>query len=105
MFGISSASEREGMFSKLKLIKTVLSMPFYHPLSLLDKNHGVFGVNLGHLWHEPKKSRVWFENLMKGVEEGWINPHVDKVFSFDQVGDAHTYIEDRKNIGKVILVP
>ncbi|MGM0589060.1 MAG: zinc-binding dehydrogenase [Bacteroidota bacterium] len=105
MFGISSASERAGMFSKLKLLKTVISMPFYHPLSLLDQNHGVFGVNLGHLWHEPEKSRIWFKQLINGVEEGWIQPHVDKTFSFDDVAKAHAYIENRKNIGKVILTP
>jgi NADPH:quinone reductase-like Zn-dependent oxidoreductase len=105
MFGISTASEGEGWFSKLKLLKTVIGMPFYHPLSLLDQNHGVFGVNLGHLWHEPGKAQTWFAEIMKGVSEGWIDPHVDKTFAFADVADAHQYIEDRKNIGKVILIP
>ena len=43
--------------------------------------------------------------VLQGVDEGWVRPHVDKVFSFEQAGDAHAYIENRKNIGKVILVP
>jgi len=42
---------------------------------------------------------------MRGVAEGWIRPHVDSAFRFDQIADAHTYIESRKNIGKVVLVP
>ncbi|MBC8179820.1 zinc-binding dehydrogenase, partial [candidate division KSB1 bacterium] len=65
---------------------------------------GVFGVNVAHLWNEGKKIRGWMEAIIKGVNEGWIQPHVGKSFKFDNVGDAHTYIEDRRNIGKVVLV-
>ncbi len=40
---------------------------------------------------------------MKWIEKGKINPHVDKVFPAEQVADAHHYIQDRQNIGKVLL--
>ncbi|MDX1639561.1 MAG: medium chain dehydrogenase/reductase family protein [Balneolaceae bacterium] len=107
MFGVSTASSRNsgGLLNKIKLIGTVMKMPFFHPLSLMDKNKGVFGVNLGHLWHEPEKAQQWFRKLLDGVEAGWISPHVDTSFPFDRIGDAHRYIEERKNIGKVVLVP
>jgi len=107
MFGVSTASSRAsaGWRDKIVLLKTVIQMPFYHPLPLMNKNKGVFGVNLGHLWHEPEKARTWMNYLLQGVEDGWLRPHVDTTFTFDQVADAHRYIEDRKNIGKVILVP
>jgi len=62
-------------------------------------------LNLGHLWHEPEKVAIWVRALMDGVNEGWIRPHVDKAFPFAQVREAHTYIESRKNIGKIVLVP
>lgn len=107
MFGISSASEgtEGGIKGMWSMLKTVLQMPFYHPLPLLNKNRGVFGVNLGHLWHEPGKARNWVSHLLDGVKEGWINPHVDKTFTFAEVAEAHKYIENRQNFGKVILVP
>jgi len=41
--------------------------------------------------------------LLKWIEEGKINPHVDKVFSKEQASEAHHYIQDRKNIGKVLI--
>lgn len=104
MFGVSVASA-EGMTGKLKLMKAALQMPRFHPLGLLNKNRGVFGLNLGHMWHEPEKVMEWIAALMAGVNEGWIRPHVDRVFPFSQAGDAHSYMEARKNIGKVILVP
>lgn len=107
MFGISTASTgpKGGIKGYWNMLKTVLQMPFFHPLSLLDNNRGVFGVNLGHLWHEPDKAETWMQAILQGVEDGWVNPHVDTTFTFEEAGEAHRYIEERKNIGKVILVP
>ncbi|WP_138431640.1 zinc-binding dehydrogenase [Fodinibius saliphilus] len=107
MFGVSSASDSSsGSFrATWNMLKTVIQMPFYHPLPLINKNKGVFGVNLGHLWHEGDKANTWIRKIMAGVEEGWVNPHVDTTFSFDDVDKAHRYIEERQNIGKVILEP
>jgi NADPH:quinone reductase-like Zn-dependent oxidoreductase len=104
MFGVSSASAN-GLRGKLKLIKAAAQMPRFHPLGLLNKNRGVFGLNLGHLWHEPEKVATWMKVILDGVSEGWIRPFVDKAFPFAQAGDAHSYVEARKNIGKVVLVP
>ena len=104
MFGVSSASAT-GLRGKLKLLKAAAQMPRFHPLTLLNKNRGVFGLNLGHLWHEPEKVAVWMRDILRGVEEGWIRPYVDRTFSFEEVGAAHQYLEQRRNIGKVVLVP
>ncbi len=107
MFGVASASRKgsSGWSGKWNLLKTVLQMPFHHPIPLMNKNKGVFGVNLGHLWHETEKARRWMQYLLEGIEAGWLNPHVDKTFAFEEVRQAHRYIEDRRNIGKVVLVP
>ena len=105
MFGISVASTNTtgGLGAKLSLIKTVLSMPKFSPLSLLDKNRGVFGVNLGHMWHEPEKAKSWMTAILQGVEDGWVQPYVDKTFSLEEAEQAHRYLEERKNIGKVVF--
>ena len=104
MFGVSTASAN-GISGKLKMLKAVVQMPRFHPLGLLNKNRGVFGLNLGHMWHEPEKVALWMRDILRGVDEEWINPHVDQAFSFDDVGKAHRRLEERKNIGKVVLVP
>jgi NADPH:quinone reductase-like Zn-dependent oxidoreductase len=104
MFGVSTASAN-GLKGKLKMIKAAAQMPRFHPIGLLNKNRGVFGLNLGHMWHEPEKVAQWVQAIMAGVAEGWIRPHVDKAFPFAQAGAAHSYMEGRKNIGKVVLVP
>jgi len=104
VFGLSTAS-RPGSGGKLRIIKIVLQTPWFHPFSLMNSNKGVFGVNVGHLWNEGPKVRKWMEVIINGVKEGWVRPHVDKSFSLNDVADAHAYIENRKNIGKVVLVP
>ena len=102
MYGISSVTESK-LWGKLRLVKLLYQMPKFGPLDLLDKNRGVFGFNLGHLWHEQEKVKEWADVLLKGVEEGWVQPHVDKIFPLAEGAEAHAYIEARKNIGKVLL--
>jgi len=104
MFGVSTASAT-GFSGKLKLLKAAIQMPWFHPFGLFNKNRGVFGLNLGHLWHEEEKVALWMRDLLRGVEEGWINPYVDRAFTFEEVGKAHKFLEERKNVGKVVLVP
>src|SRR5678815_4382126 len=73
MFGVSTASAN-GISGKLKMLKAVVQMPRFHPLGLLNKNRGVFGLNLGHMWHEPEKVALWMRDILRGVDEEWINP-------------------------------
>ena len=101
MFGISSASQG----GKLGLLKLALGMPFFHPLRLMPGNRGVFGVQMHEMYEEHDKFGGWMSEVLKGVAEGWVRPHVDRVFRFDEAGAAHAHIEGRGNIGKVILVP
>ena len=71
----------------------------------MDDNRGVFGVNLGHLWDEIDRLHPMLAAITERVEAGDFAPVVDKTFSFDKAGDAHAYIQERKNFGKVILTP
>ena len=102
MFGVSVATTSK-LFGPLRLLPVALGMPFFHPLSLMSSNKSAFGVNLGHMWHESDMILSWMEILLKGVADGWVRPHVDKSFPLAQVGEAQTYIEERKNTGKVVL--
>jgi NADPH:quinone reductase-like Zn-dependent oxidoreductase len=103
MFGASTATE-SALPGPLKLLKVGLGMPWFNPVALMNQNRSVFGVNLGHLWHEPAKIRVWMTELLRGVDAGWVRPHVDKAFPLAQAGEAQAYIEARKSTGKVVLV-
>ena len=102
MFGISLATTSK-LFGPLRLLPLALGMPLFHPLSLMNRNKSAFRVNLGHMWHEADMIAAWMHILLAGVADGWVRPHVDKTFPLAEVGTAQTYIEERKNTGKVVL--
>jgi synaptic vesicle membrane protein VAT-1 len=103
LFGISEVAGK----GKLGMLKMALGIPWRRmsPVALIDRNHGVLGVNLGHLWREQDRVREWARKLLAYYERGEIRPHVDQTFPFERAAEAHAYIEARKNRGKVLLVP
>lgn len=103
MFGISTATESR--VGALGLLKLVVKMPWFNPVGLMNSNKAVFGANLGHMWHEAEKVSGWMQTILTGIDEGWVRPHVDKAFPLEQAAEAHRYIEERRSIGKVVLVP
>jgi len=44
-------------------------------------------------------------DLLDLWNKGAIRPRVDKVFSFEEAPLAHHYLQDRRNLGKVLLKP
>jgi NADPH:quinone reductase-like Zn-dependent oxidoreductase len=103
VFGVSTVTDSK-MGRVFKFAKLITQMPWFNPLGLMNANKSVFGVNLGHMWNEEDKLRGWMHDILAGIEEGWVRPHVDRTFPFEQAGEAHAYIEARKNIGKIVLV-
>ena len=77
----------------------------FNPISLMNANKGVFGVNLGHMWGEIDRMREWAEQVLALWRQGVVKPKVAQIFRFDEAAQAHHFIQDRKNIGKVLLVP
>lgn len=104
MYGASTLAE-SGLIRPLAYLKVGMTLPWFNPVGLMNANRSVFGVNLGHLWHETAKIRRWMEALLAGVAEGWVRPHIDRSFPLAQAGEAQTYIEERRNTGKVVLLP
>ena len=105
-FGFSSAATGKAP-SRLAALGNLLRVPWLkiNPLTLISGNKGVLGVNLGHLWHCDDMIRDWSEQIFRWYAEGKIHPTVGKEFPLARAAEAHHYIQDRKNIGKVVLVP
>ncbi len=104
MFGASTLTESK-LPGVARLLAMAASLPWFNPIPLMNANRAVFGVNLGHLWHEVDKIARWMTVLLAGVDAGWVRPHVDRSFPLEQAGAAHAYLEARRNTGKVVLTP
>jgi NADPH:quinone reductase-like Zn-dependent oxidoreductase len=89
--------------SYLKAAANYLKIPKFDPLQMMGENRAVMGVHLGrlplHIVHQEYKA------LLKYFEEGRIHPYVGKTFPLAQAAEAHQYIHERKNVGKVLLLP
>ena len=82
-----------------------MKMPSFKPLQLMSHNKGVFGFNIGHLWHRGDELAVILGEILGLFGAGTFKPVVDRSFSFSEAANAHRYIQDRRNFGKVVLVP
>jgi NADPH:quinone reductase-like Zn-dependent oxidoreductase len=81
------------------------SMPWWKGLGVMNENKGVFGLNLLSWWDaEGTLDRV-IAPLISGLGEGTLKPVVAAAFAFDRAPDAHRFIAERRNVGKVVLVP
>ena len=104
VFGVSSAatSKRRRLLSVLRMF---LRTPRFHPIALMQKNRGVIGVYLGDLGNRADRLVPMLDEIVRLVAAGELAPVVDRTFPFERASDAHAYIQDRKNFGKVLLVP
>jgi NADPH:quinone reductase-like Zn-dependent oxidoreductase len=80
-------------------------MGSFKPLQLMSHNKGVQGVNLGHLWSHGDELAAMLSEILGLFANGTFTPMVDRSFPFAEAAAAHRYIQERKNFGKVILVP
>jgi NADPH:quinone reductase-like Zn-dependent oxidoreductase len=104
LFGASSVAPGTKR-SIVRAVRTLMAMPKFKPIPLMNENRGVFGVNLGHLWEQTAQLRDMLADITALVADGTFDPVVDQTFPFSRAADAHQYIQDRKNFGKVLLIP
>jgi NADPH:quinone reductase-like Zn-dependent oxidoreductase len=101
-FANISGGERR---SVRRMAGQVIGVPLLTPPGLMDRNHTVSGVNLGHLWERADLIREELAALLDLWRAGALRPRIDGVFPFDEAAAAHRRIGERRNVGKVVLVP
>lgn len=101
-FGFSTAAT--GMTpNRLAAIPKLLAIPFFHPVQLMNANKAVIGVNLGHLWEQIELLRREMLALLVDAEAGRIAPVISQTFPLTDAAAAHRYMQERRNVGKVLL--
>jgi NADPH2:quinone reductase len=73
---------------------------------LVGRNASVFGFYLGRLMRlEPKVVSSAAEDLLTLWADGVVDPLVGATFPLADARDAHSLIESRRHVGKVVLKP
>jgi NADPH:quinone reductase-like Zn-dependent oxidoreductase len=109
MFGITEASTGTGR-SIPKLVSSLARMPlattpWWKSLQSMNENKMVGGLNMLSWWDREQRIDRIIEPLRAMVARGSFDPVVAESFTFERAGDAHRFIAERRNVGKVVLVP
>ena len=101
------ASELSGgtVRNMLRVVWRVARWPRFGPIALMNDNRGVLGVSMGHLWDAPAILAPQMKALLDYGREGRIKPRVDRTFPLADGAAAHRYLHERRNVGKIVLVP
>ena len=105
-YGMSVNAEGKTV-RRFQIIRNIFQIPFWGlgPLGLINQNKGVFGINMGRLWDEKERLTTWIHQILRWVADGDIRVQVHATLPFERAAEAHQIVHDRKNIGKVILIP
>ncbi|XP_032392678.1 synaptic vesicle membrane protein VAT-1 homolog [Etheostoma spectabile] len=74
-----------------------------HTLSLIQGNKSVCGFHLGYLDGEMELITEAMNTILDLYKQGKVKPRIDSTWHLEQVGDAMRKMQERNNIGKVIL--
>lgn len=108
-FGLSEVQSGEGrnLPGAVRGIAGMLTatLPWWKSMAIMNENKGVFGLNMLAWWdREGSLARV-IEPLRPDLESGALVPVVAESFPFERAADAHRFIHERRNVGKVVLTP
>ncbi len=77
----------------------------FNAMDQMSDSKAVIGLNMLRLWDDRGTLEPWITPLRALIEDGTIAPVVSDAVPFDQAPEAHRIITERRNVGKVVLVP
>ena len=106
LFGFSHAATGKGA-GTFSALKTLARVPWLtlNPIRLMNDNRSMAGVNLGRMWDQGHRTGRWLREILRLAAEGQLVPTIDGVFPFSEAAAAHARLEERRNVGKVLLTP
>ena len=104
-FGASSVMSGETR-NLLKAAPQALRMVRgFNLMDQMSDSKAVIGLNMLRLWDDRGTLEPWVTPLGEMLEDGTLSPVVHEAVPFDRAPDAHRILGERRNVGKVVLVP
>lgn len=86
-----------------KAARALVRTPFFNPIRMASDSKTVIGLNMLRLWDSRGSTEEWIEPLSQWLQQGLLKPVVAQAFPLERAADAHRFIQERKNVGKVVL--
>jgi NADPH:quinone reductase-like Zn-dependent oxidoreductase len=100
-FGAASlGGERRNLVAGLR---TLAGTPRFNPIKLARDSKAVIGLNMLRLWDSKGTLDDYLVPLQRWIAEGKLHPVVAEAFPLERGPDAHRFMIERKNVGKVVL--
>jgi NADPH:quinone reductase-like Zn-dependent oxidoreductase len=103
-FGASAVMSGEKR-NPLTAARAALRMPRFNLIRQMSASKAVIGLNMLTLWDHAGTLKPWIDPLVALMEDGTIQPVVAAAVPFDRAPEAHRMLIERRNVGKVVLIP
>jgi len=103
-FGASAVVSGERR-NPIAALGTALRMPRFNLIKQMSASKAVIGLNMYTLSQVQRRRAQVSAALRELAGDGTIQPVVAGTFSFEEAGAAQNMITERRNVGKVVLVP
>lgn len=74
-------------------------------MDAMSESKALIGLNMLRLWDDRGTLEPWLTPLQELMDRGVVRPIVAAEVPFDRAGEAHRMLAERRNVGKVVLVP
>ena len=102
LYGVSAVTGK-GAISRLKAAAVFSVMRPIFPPSLMSANKGIFGFNLGLLTDKDEYFHEAVTELLRWQAQGVLKTLIGRIFSFDEIVEAHRFLQGRESVGKVVV--
>lgn len=104
-YGASSVQQGERRNLRKAAPQALRMLRGFDLVRQMSESKSVIGLNMLRLWDDRGTLQPWTDPLQALVDDGTVRPIVSDVVPFDRAPDAHRIIAQRRNVGKVVLVP
>ena len=103
-FGASSVMSGEKR-NLVTAARAAIRMPRFNLIKQMSASKTVIGLNMLTLWDELGSLEPYMGAIEELLSDGALKPVVAESFAFERAPDAHRYLAQRRNVGKVVLTP
>lgn len=104
-FGASSVVDGEKKNLVKAAPKALAMLRGFNLLDQMSASKSVIGLNVLTLWDDRGTLEPWLAPLTELLDAGVIRPVVAAEVPFSRAGEAHRMLSERRNVGKVVLIP
>ena len=70
---------------------------------MLGKGLSLRGYVVFEIIHSAQRLAAARQFIEQGLQSGKLTPVIDRTFTFDQIADAHRYLESNQHLGKIVV--